>query len=188
LSRRGWSFRALQVGADRCRLLCRPEHLTAEDRAAFATRFASPVGSSLRLARTFLEEWYGIWRDAAGTQRSRSGARERYEHWHRHPAYAAIAPLRKVQEQLDGAQLAQLSHFRSHPTWEATNNGAERGGRAFRHRQASHFTRRSAASLEHALQAEAGRHMAAAGRGTPAAAHCTRGRPRDERTMRSAAA
>jgi hypothetical protein len=166
------------VGADRFRLLCRPEHLTAEDRAAFATLFASPVGPQLQRVRSFLEEWYGIWRDASGAQRSRAEARACYEHWHRNPAYAAIPPLRQVQQHLDAARFAQLSHFLEHPTWEATSNGAERGGRAFRHRQAPHFNLRGAPAIEQALKAEAAlRKEVAVGQRTRGAARCTRGRP-----------
>jgi transposase-like protein len=143
------------LGVDRFRLLCRPEHLTAEDQDSFARLFASPVGASVQLARSFLEEWYSIWQEHDGARPSVAEAQERYERWQTNRAYAGVSPLRKLQQQLNPGQFVQLSHFLRHPHWESTNNGAERGGRAFRHRQHPHFNLRSAAGIGTALEAEA---------------------------------
>jgi hypothetical protein len=71
--------------------------------------------------------------------------------WQAKAEYAAIAPLRRVQERVTTAHFAQLSHFLRHPAWEATNNGAERAGRAFRHQQAPHFNLRKLDTIEGAL-------------------------------------
>ena len=149
------------VGADRFRLLRRPEHLTADDQATFAALSASPVGEPLRLARAFLEDWYASWRDDTGQRRSPADAQERYVRWQATAAYATLPPLRKVQAGCDAARFAQLSHFLRQPSWEATNNGAERAGRAFRHQQAPHFTWRTATGIAGALTAEAYRHKEA---------------------------
>jgi hypothetical protein len=49
------------------------------------------------------------------------------------------------------AHFEQLGSFLRNPRWEATNNGAERAGRAFRHDQAPHFNLRTEESIEGAL-------------------------------------
>jgi hypothetical protein len=49
----------------------------------------------------------------------------------------------------------KLSAFLRHPHWEATNNGAERAGRVFRHGQAPHFNLRTDDSINAALAARA---------------------------------
>jgi hypothetical protein len=149
------------VGADRFRLLRRPAHLTADDQAAFEALFARPVGTPLRLARSFLEDWYAIWRDASGRRRSPADAQERYVRWQATAEYAALPPLRTVQAGCDAARFAQLSHCLRQPTWEATNNGAARAGRAFRHQQAPHFSWRTAGGIAGALTAAAYRHKQA---------------------------
>lgn len=167
------------VGADRFRLLRRPDHLTAEDEQALADLFASPVGEALRLARSFLVDWYGIWRDERGQRRSPAEAQDRYARWHGDPATATLAPLRRVQARVDPAQFAQLSHFLREPTWEATNNGAERTARLFRHQQAPHFTLRTSEATDHALRAGACLRQATALDGVGAGAmRCGRGRKR----------
>jgi hypothetical protein len=56
-----------------------------------------------------------------------------------------------VQDRLDAARFAQLSHFLSRPEWEATSNGAERLARQFRHGQALHYRLRTPAAVEGAL-------------------------------------
>jgi len=56
---------------------------------------------------------------------------------------------------LSSTQRNQLSHFLRHAHWEATNNGAERGGRGFRHEEAAHFGLRTARSLADTLTAQA---------------------------------
>ena len=50
------------------------------------------------------------------------------------------------------ARFTKLSQFLRHPHWEATNNGAERTGRAFRHGQAPHFRLRTATAINGALR------------------------------------
>jgi len=82
-----------------------------------------------------------------------------------------------VQTQVDAEQFEKLSAFLEHPGWEATNNGAERRGRAFRHTQAPHFTLRTPEAIDGALTVQAVLRKDAAERGTDAAAaRSTQGR------------
>jgi hypothetical protein len=158
-------------------LLRRPEHLTAEQQAQVATLLASPLGAHLQVARDFLEEWYSVWGEQVGQRRSREEAEARYLAWRCKPEYAALAPLRRVQERVSEARFDQLSQFLRNPRWEATNNGAERAGRAFRHRQAPHFNLRSQETIEGALIVGACQRKAAAVAPALQALHpCQRGR------------
>jgi len=116
----------------------RPDHLSDDDQARVQALLSSPLGDDLRPVRAFMEDWYAIWR-AEGVTRTRADAWERYQDWRDNPAYAAYPPLRRVQAQVDAEQFDRLSAFLDHPGWEATNNGAERMGRAFRHTQAPPF-------------------------------------------------
>ena len=94
------------------------------------------MGEPLRVARAFLEDWFLLWRDEAGRKRSPAEAQARYDRWRADPGYRAVAPLRRVQDRLDAARFAQLSHFL---------------GRLFRHRQAPHFRLRSPGAIEGAV-------------------------------------
>ncbi|HEY8745232.1 MAG TPA: hypothetical protein VIU62_19250 [Chloroflexota bacterium] len=164
------------LGPDRFRLLCRPDHLTDADRAAFAAVCASPVGESVRLARTFLEEWYALWRDKTGQRRSFEDAQERHARWQANPDYAGLPPLQRVQKQCDAAQFEHVGAFLRHAEWESTNNGAERTGRAFRHLQAPRFRWRTEEMTEGALVAEALAKGEACRVEPPPAGRCQRGR------------
>src|SRR5262249_17658962 len=141
------------VGVKRYRLLCRPEHLSDDDRDAWATLFASPVGHTVQLARAFLEDWYQLWRTDAAAWRNPQETYARYERWRAHAGYATLPPLRKVQQRMDDAHFARLSPVLRHPGWEGTNNGAERMGRTFRHLQTPRFGLRTDAGREGALVA-----------------------------------
>jgi transposase len=110
-------------------LLRRPKHLMAEQQAHIDTLLASPVGPQIQVARRFLEEWYLLLYDADGQRRTLDEARERFAAWSSDGAYATVAPLRRVQERMT-MEFERLSQFLRNPHWEATNNGAERAGRA----------------------------------------------------------
>jgi hypothetical protein len=88
--------------------------------------------------------------DADGQRRTLEEARERFAAWSSDGAYASVAPLRRVQERMT-AEFERLSQFLRKQDWEATNNGAERAGRALRHRQAAHFNLRSKEAMEGAI-------------------------------------
>lgn len=135
---------------DRFLLLHRPEHLDADQQAKVAFLVDSPL-SQLGTARSFLIDWYRLWTDEQGHRRPLEEARRRYQAWRSSPIYRAEPPLRRLLEQMTDAHFEQLCPFLQHPDWEATNNGVERAGRAFRHGQAPHFNLRSAASIEGAL-------------------------------------
>ncbi len=145
--------RQVRAALIECRFLFlrRPDHLTAEQQAQLDTLLVSPGGAELQVARTFLVEWYDLWRDSTGERRSLSEAQSRYQAWHENAAYQQVAPLQRVQAAVDAAHFGRLSHFLRDAEWEATSNGAERMGRAFRHRQAPHYNLRSTQAIEDAL-------------------------------------
>lgn len=73
----------------------------------------------------------------------------------------------------------RLSQFLHNPDWEATNNGAERAGRAFRHRQAPHFNLRKKEHIENAINVASCLRKNAALQPPPQPFHtCQRGRKR----------
>ena len=131
-------------------LLRRPEHLDTDQKAQVSRLVESPL-SQIQTARSFLLDWYTLWKDDQGRRRPLEEARSRYETWRSNPAYRAEPALRRVLDQMTDARFEKLSAFLQRPHWEPTNNGAERAGRAFRHRQAPHFNLRSQESIEGAL-------------------------------------
>ena len=156
--------------------LRREDHLTADQQAQIDTLLTSPVGPQLQVARRFLEEWYLLLHDADGQRRGLDEARERFAAWSSDGEYTAVAPLRRVQERMT-AQFERLSHFLRNPRWEATNNGAERAGRALRHHQAPHFNLRTGPAIEGAIVVMACQRKAAATtRRHREIARCSRGR------------
>jgi hypothetical protein len=136
--------------------LHRPEHLTDDEQRTLTEQLlASPVGGALRAARSFLEAWFAIWQDGDGHRRSPAEAEQRYHTWHKDAAAAEFAPLRRQQQHLDADHFAHLSVFLHDSTWEATNNAAERGGRAFRHCQHPHFRLRRLEMIDADLRVHA---------------------------------
>lgn len=165
--------------AARYLLLRRPDHRTSEEQGQIDTLLAGPLGERLGGARACLLAWYAIWRDEQGQRRTRDDARARHRCWHEHPTYRTVLPLARAQRQRDPAHFERLSHFLDEPTWEATNNGAERTARLFRHRQAPHFALRSQAAIEAAFNVGAFlRKEALTQHNDLAAVRCRRGRPR----------
>lgn len=162
--------------------LRRPDHLQPEEQAQIAALLATPVGPALQVARTFLVEWYQLWHDEAGQRPPLVEAQARFEAWRTNPTYQTVPHLRRLQEQMTPIKFQRLSQFLRHAEWEATNNGVERTGRAFRHRQAPHFNLRSATAIENAITVAACQHQAAVLAPTPSRANRSmRGRkPRDE--------
>jgi DNA invertase Pin-like site-specific DNA recombinase len=168
--------------------LRRPDHLIADQQTQIDALLASPVGPQLQVARRFLLVWYLLWHDAQGQRRTPEEARERFAAWSSDASYAAVAPLRRVQERMT-AEFERLSHFLRHPRWEATNNGAERTGRAFRHRQAPHFNLRTKTAIEGAIVVMACQRKAAATtRRHRELARCSRGRKPQQQMEVGAAA
>jgi transposase len=123
-------------------LMRRPEHLDPNQQAIVADLLTSP-SSGLNTARMFLLDWYTVWKDDTGHRRNIGDARALFETWRSNPVYLAVPTLRRTLARMTDARFEQLSPFLRQPHWEATNNGAERGARAFRHRQAPHFNLRS---------------------------------------------
>ena len=169
-------------------LLRRPDHLTSEQQVTLTGLLASPIGSELRVARDFLVDWYALWRDESGRRRAPTEAWTRYQAWQANAAFVAVPALRRVQDSVDATRFGHLSHFLAHPHWEATNNGAERMGRAFRHLSAPHFTLRTTTSIEGALKVRACRRKEARIHPTLALPNrCRRGRPARPQSVRRAA-
>jgi transposase-like protein len=82
---------------------------------------------------------------------------------------------------LTPAQFEQLSHFLHQPHWEATNNGAERAGRAFRHRQAPHFNLPKKEVIENSINVAASLRKKAALQPPSQPFHtCQRGRKKQQ--------
>ncbi len=155
----------------------RPDHLSDEERARLHALLTSPVGDALQQVRAFVEDWYAIWHTPTGGRRPPDEARDRYQRWRTNPLSAHHAPLRRVQERLDADQFARLSVYLGNAAWEATNNGAERAGRAFRHTQAPHFQLRTAEATAATLTVQAlhRREEQCGGEGV-GAPHASRGR------------
>lgn len=146
-----WEVREA-LRARRWLFLRRPDHLTTEQQETIHALMTGPVGDQVGVARRFLVEWYALWRTEAGQRRSLAEAQECYERWRTDPAYQALPALQKVQALITPTRFARLSQFLRHPHFEATNNGAERMGRAFRHGQAPHFRLRTEAAIEGGLR------------------------------------
>jgi len=142
-----WLYRTL--------FLHRAKNLTTEERQKLANLLTGPVGSELRVARTFLEEWFAIWEDDLGQRRTPVEAELRYQIWRTDAEAAKVNPLRRQQQHLDMDHFRRLSAFLHDPTWEPTNNAAERSGRSFRHGQHPHFRLRLIRSIEADLKVRA---------------------------------
>ena len=159
--------------------LRRPENLDPEEQQQIAALLASPAGAKLAVVRNFLVAWYRLWRAEDGLKRTLDEAWNRYETWRDNADYRAVPALRRVLDQMTADKFTYMSQFLRRAEWEATNNGAERAGRAFRHRQAPHFNLRSKEAIEGALIAAACQQRRATERVPMSEAiHCPRGRKR----------
>lgn len=130
----------------------RPENRSPEEQQEIEILLASPVGAELQVAYSFLVEWYRLWTDEHRQRRTLADAQARYDAWRINVTYRALPQLRRVQDRMTASKFDQLSQFLRNPEWESTNNGAERAGRAFRHRQAPHFNLRTEVSIDNALK------------------------------------
>ena len=157
-------------------ILRRPDHLSDEDQDELDRLFKSPVGEHLRMVRSFLEEWYLIFYDEQRNRRTLREAREHYETLMRDPCYQKLKPLTRLQARFDEAQFERISSFLRSERWEATNNGAERTARAFRHLQAPHYNFRKPESIERAVRATASLSKEASPTGEPPPGRSARGR------------
>ena len=113
-------------------LLRRPDHLSGEHQGTVNVLVDGPLADLVGVARRFLLDWYALWREDNGQRRPLAQAQERYERWRANPDYRVLAPLRNVQDLMTPERFSRISQFLRQPRWEATNNGAERTGRAFR--------------------------------------------------------
>jgi lambda repressor-like predicted transcriptional regulator len=125
-----------------------PRHLTDEERVHMADLLSSPIGVQLQMPYEFMKDWYAFWRTSDDRRLPVEEAVARYRAWQACEAYQQIKPLQRVLERITPRRFRHLSHFLTNPRWEATNNGAERAGRDFRHKQAPHFNLRSKEEIE----------------------------------------
>jgi hypothetical protein len=164
----------------KCRyiILRRPDHLSDEDQDELNHLYESAVGEYIRLVRSFLEEWYLIFYDEQRNRRTLQEARERYEALMRDPCYQKLKPLARLQARFGEAQFDRICAFLRSEQWEATNNGAERSARAFRHLQSAHYDFRKAHSIEAAIKATAWlcKEENSAAPSGPPPGRCARGR------------
>lgn len=105
----------------------------------------------MRVIRSFVVEWFQLLFNEHGQRRTVDDARSSFVAWQTNPNYAANPHLQRVVEAMTTEKFAQLSHFLGNASWEATNNGAERTARTFRHQQAAHFNLRSADAISAAV-------------------------------------
>jgi hypothetical protein len=132
-------------------LMRRPDHLNVEEQAQIDELLASLVGDELRVIRSFVVGWFQLLYNEHGQRRTVDDARSSFVAWQTNPSYASNPQLQRIVEAMTTAKFTQLSHFLCKPGWEATNNGAERTARSFRHRQAAHFNLRSADAINAAV-------------------------------------
>jgi lambda repressor-like predicted transcriptional regulator len=164
-------------------MLRRPDHLGEEQREDLRFLMESPVGEQVGLVREFLESWYALFHDEQRNRRSPQEAKDRYERLRRDERYRTLKPLARLQARLTEEHFEKVSSFLRSPQWEATNNGAERGARAFRHLQAPHYNFRKSSSIDDAIKARAWlcRQQNTMAQ-SPPPGRCARGR-RTRRTM-----
>jgi hypothetical protein len=91
--------------------LHRAENLTADEQRTLDSLLAGPAGAQLRVARTFLEDWFAIWQDDQGKRRTPQEAELGYEVWRTDAQAALLAPLRRQQQHLDMDHFRRLSAF-----------------------------------------------------------------------------
>jgi hypothetical protein len=154
-----------------------PDHLSEEHRQDLRHLLESPVGEQVGLMREFLEQWYALFHDAQRNRCSLQQAKERYERLQNDERYRALKPLARLQARLGEEHFKKISSFLRFPDWEATNNGAERSARGFRHLQAPHYDFRRTQSIEDAIKARAqlARQPSTTAQ-SPLAGRCARGR------------
>lgn len=109
----------------------------------------------MRLLRGFLEEWYSLFYDERRNRRALEEAKERYDRLKDNPDYRKLEHLAGLQARLCEEHFLKISRFLEQDEWEATNNGAERMGRAFRHLQRPHYNFRKPRTIEDAIRVRA---------------------------------
>jgi hypothetical protein len=136
-------------------ILRRPEHLTEKDQEKLGFLFESPVGEEVQLLRGFLEEWYLLFYDEQRNRRTLEEAKERYYRLKDNPDYQKLEHLGGLQARFCEEHFQKVSCFLKQGDWEATNDGVERTGRAFRHLQRSRYNFRKPTSIENAIRVRA---------------------------------
>ncbi len=133
------------------RLVLRRKPLSQLENERLQTLLQSPLGEPIRVVADFIKEWYSFWWEQDGRRSSFDQAQSRYQQWHKRQDYQSYRWLRRQVRLISPERFLKLTQFLKQPNWEATNNGAERMGRAFRHRQAPHFNLRQPENLAGSL-------------------------------------
>lgn len=137
-----------------------PQHLSKEEQKQVAELLNSPIGTQLQVPYAFMKDWYALLLDPDHQQRlPLKEASARYQTWRACDAYQQLKPLQRVLKRFTPERFEQVSHFLKNERWEATNNGAERTGRNFRHQQAPHFNLRSEAGIAGLITVNAMRQL-----------------------------
>ena len=136
-----------------------PQHLTGEERVHLADLLSSPIGAQLQVPYMFMKDWYAFWKTPDHGRLPIEEAKAHYQAWRACAIYQQIKPLQRVLDRITPNRFEHLSNFLTNERWEATNNGAERTGRNFRHQQAPHFNLRSEAGIEGLITVHAVRQM-----------------------------
>ena len=93
------------------------------------------------------------------------------------PDHQQLKHLARLQARFGEEHFQKISRFLEHEEWEATNNGVERTGRAFRHLQRSRYDFRKSTFIENAIRAKAWlAKQGSSPKNTPPPGRCARGR------------
>lgn len=136
-----------------------PHHLTAEEQEHVTDLLNSPIGAQLQVPYQFMQDWYAFWHAPTHHRLPQTEALARYRTWQSCEVYQQHKPLQHVLERFTAERFQKISHFLTNDQWEATNNGAERMGREFRHQQAPHFNLRSEEGIAGLITVHAVRQM-----------------------------
>lgn len=132
-------------------LIRRHDRLLEEEKEVVDELLASSIGQQLQTAHDFVQDWYRIWWEGDGKRQTLDTAKSKYLHWRQNSDFHVISTLSRAIAQVTDDRFEKISHFLKHAHWEATNNGAERMGRSFRHRQAPHYNLRRSETIDKAI-------------------------------------
>ncbi len=136
-------------------LIRRLDRLSEEEKEVVDELLTSSIGNQLQIAHAFVQDWYRIWWEGDGIRKTPDSAKNEYLQWRQNPDFKTFPVLKRVIAQVTDGRFEKISHFLKHAQWEATNNGAERMGRSFRHRQAPHYNLRRSETIEKAIVVDA---------------------------------
>ncbi|WP_221091190.1 transposase [Deinococcus aquaedulcis] len=135
-------------------LLGQAARWTEEQRTRFAVLLDSPLGEQVRTVRALIEGWAALWRRPDGARPTVAESRQHFDAWVKDPRFQTDPTMSSLVKRLAG-KFDHLVPFLSEPTWQGTNNAAERAARAFRRWQRPHYRLRTQRSIERQLAGKA---------------------------------